>query len=709
MGRGQGRKINLRSMYVTWGALIVICVVLLVISPMISGNQGYFAAQGVPILPIIADGQFVWGPNVGNFNVARYLERRSSPLLAYAPDIEVWAAYTSINPKVLLTILELRNQWITEISSEWDESEILDEIEAVSMELATNFYDHMYAWGIRSDEGSKKSLTFPSFEFDDSGVIQINPESSSGSFAIASALSEVEEQNTWENLVSPKSPVSFSAVFSQLFPDTDLLDESNNLVPPGTLPDDFLQLPFPLGADWTFNGTHSWHGGDIGPDRSSMDFSTNWPRGSNLPDHYTVASHDGFGYVYAPSRTSLPCWAEIYYEMAPGQMWSTSYYHLLNLGAPGDRGWMVRNQAVGKIGVEVCNGGFASSAHVHFTLRYNGAFYDLDEVKLSGWSVHSGSDPYYSGYLERDGEYRYPYERLINDYHEYYGHGLDFALALQDSQNQTNNYVWIQIDDPDQDTPGPPADVGFHDFVVEWWMKAAPNENNTPAIECGANDNWKDGNIIFDRSRSIAGSEWGVSLVDGLIALGVRGGSNDTITLCSTTRVDDGSWHHIAIQRNRWDGSNPDGQLWIYIDGILENSAQGPGGDISYPDDDPPGTACSPSETEECIFSDPYLFIGSSKSTRGRGFTGVLEDVRFSWWLRYLSGFDPNPGLTVQDSQTVGLLQFNERNIDTLFDTGGYNGGTSNANFKLGISSPSVDWTYSDLIIQTWMFFPTIN
>jgi hypothetical protein len=234
MGRGQGKKINLRSMYVTWAVLITICVVLLVISPMISVNQGYFAAQGVPIAPMISDGQFVWGPNVGNFDVAQYLESNNSPLLEFASDIQVWAAYTSVNPKVILTVLELRHQWISGISPDWNESEILDEIEAVSMDLATNFYDHMYSWGARSDEDGKKSLTLPSFDFDNTGVIQVDPETSSGSFAVASVLSHVEDQNTWENLVTPKSVDGFAGLFSQLFPDTDLLDDSNNLEPPGT-------------------------------------------------------------------------------------------------------------------------------------------------------------------------------------------------------------------------------------------------------------------------------------------------------------------------------------------------------------------------------------------------------------------------------------------------------------------------------------------
>ena len=111
-------------MYITWVILIIICVILLVVGPLVSRNQ-LFAAQGVPITPMISDGQFVWGPNVGTFEVYSFLENLDSPLLPYADDITVWAAYTSINPRVLLTVLELRNQWISNFPDGWTESEIL--------------------------------------------------------------------------------------------------------------------------------------------------------------------------------------------------------------------------------------------------------------------------------------------------------------------------------------------------------------------------------------------------------------------------------------------------------------------------------------------------------------------------------------------------------------------------------------------------------
>ena len=687
----------------TWVILGGLSILLFSILPPWRSS---FADPGMTIDPLISDGQFVWGPNVGDFNVHTFLSEIESPLLAFAEDIENWAAYTSINPRVFLTALEIQTGWLKAPSINVETDVVLAQIENTAMDLTTAFYEHLYLWGSRRSSETQSQSENPSFTFLEGESIRLNPYISSATYAIGNLLAANQKFSAWSESVSSRSPHGFVETFAGLFPNINALDGSFSINPDDLPADDFLQLPFPMGADWTFNGTHSWNGGDLGPDRSSMDFSTNWPKGTELPDDFAVSAHAGNAYVRTPSRTNLPCWTEIHYEAQPGEIWTTSYYHLRFLGEPGDRGWIGRNQSVGAIGAEVCNGGFASGAHVHFTLKYNGAFFDLDGVKLSGWTVSSGPDPYYSGYIERDGVTLSPYARLINDYHEYFGNGLDFALYFAGDTQDGGNQLRIQIDDPDQDTPGPPADVGFHDFVVEWWMKVEPGSNNAPDITCGANDNWKEGNILFDRSRPLPGSEWGVSIVGGHIALGVRGDGSGEITLCSATTIDDGNWHHIAVQRNRWDGTYPDGQLWIFIDGVEQAAALGPRGDISYPNNAEAGEACGPSPTEECVNLDPFLVIGGGKDETDSGFVGLLDNIRFSWWLRYLAGFVPIPGFQSSDNQTVGFLRFNEGQGNLIYDTGGFNGGTSNAIRIFGGAPLGPNWVISELSTYYQVFIP---
>jgi LasA protease len=658
---------------------------------------------------LIADGQFVWGPNLGDFKVTAFLESIDSPFLPYGQEVEAAAAITSINPQILLTVLEMRYGYLSAGAQE-EPAMVQERIERAAYDLAIPFYQHMYTWGARRFKRPYQAKAPPTIALGAGQQISVQTQVSSASYALAAALGKGQDLIQWQALLNPQNGGGFSQTFGRYFPQADLLDTSNSLEPDAPPPDDFFQLPFPLGAEWQFNGPHSWCGGDScyqePPDRSSMDFSTTWPKGEPYPAHYSVAASGGRGNVRTPYSGRPPCWVEVDH----GGGWKTSYYHLRNVPAPGDQGPMVRNQRVGSIGEETCNGGFASGAHVHFTLWYNGAYYDLDGIKLSGWTVHSGPSPYNSGYLERDGLILEPYDRVRNDYHEYFGRGTDSALRFHGNQVPEVDQVKIQIDDPRNDLPGPPPDVGYHDFVIEFWLRADPGANAAPAIQCGANENWKQGNILFDRSVSNGAAEWGIALAGGKIAFGVRGAGGEALTLCSSTAVDDGEWHHVAVQRNRWDGSSTsEGEMWLFVDGLLQAHEIGPPGDISYPDDAAPGDACGPSRTDPCTEVDPYLVIGRGKWDDLHGFSGWLNDIRFSWWLRYFGDFTPSEQPHPADDQTVTLLRFNEGSGTVAYDTGGYDGGTGNGLIYFGGSPAGPEWVATSLFQNFRVYAPVIS
>jgi hypothetical protein len=211
--------------------------------------------------------------------------------------------------------------------------------------------------------------------------------------------------DAWSQLLSPSATGGFVDIYQRLFPDDDPLDPSNQIAAPTAPPADLLQFPFPVGATWWFNGVHNWNGGSYGRPYSSMDFGTAALNCSYPPsDDWTVAAAGGTG--YHPSGYS--CW----YRIDHGNGWMTSYYHLLN---PQPDGSVERNEAVGTIACEICAGGFATSPHVHFSLLYNGAYVELDGTQLSGWTIHEGDGGYSTGYIERDGVVKTPYNYVTND------------------------------------------------------------------------------------------------------------------------------------------------------------------------------------------------------------------------------------------------------------------------------------------------------
>jgi len=660
---------------------------------------------------LVSDGQFVWGSNVGDFDIAHFLTERASTLMPYANLVEVNAAYTGINPRVLLTVLEVRYGLVSNLSETLDVESLAALIEETSMALHLAFYEHLYQWGTRADSTSNQVQ--PSITLADGVSLQVASGTSSGSYAITSVLVNELPSTQAEPLLSAETRGGFGVVFASFFPDVDPLDISNDINPAELPPEDLFQLPFPLDASWRFSGVHSWAGGDYGPDRSSMDFSTPWDTFPDFPYKNTVAAAGGSALIRTPYSGRLPCWVEIDH----GGGWMTSYYHLRNIGSTsGPIGTFSRNQLIGAIGTETCNGGSATGAHVHFTLWYNGALFDLEEVKLSGWTVHVdwdaiGNETYNSGYIERDGVMLTPWNWVLNDYNTYFGSDLDYSLRFYGNSSGDIDRLSIPVTDLDTErSSGPMADIGYIDFSLEWWMKADPGANPAPAITCGANDNWKDGNILFDRSRSTGTKEWGVSMVGGRIAFGVSGPTGQQYTICSTATVDDGAWHHVMIQRNRYDSSHGyfDGQLWLFVDGVLQSTVAGPRDDISYPDGTTIPSTCGASGTQYCS-DDPNLLVGASKYDTGLAFDGWIDDLRISGWIRYLENFTPPLQPLTKDSLTMVLFSFNEGNGDVIYDTGGYDGGTSNGWVRFGGSPTGPEWVGSDIFLPFRLFIPLIS
>jgi len=662
----------------------------------ITNAEGSNTVQFQSVQTLLSDGQFVWGPNVGNFNIEAFLNGHDSPLASYAKSIESWARYYSINPRVVLALLESNYGLISNFDPSANPDTIHQLIEKTSVDLSLAFLQHMYEMGVRQ---KGRAPVFAqggqSFKFEDGTLAELTWSPSSASYALAAVESKGKLQNPGLSTQAIGGIGDFEAAFGYFFPETDPLDTSNNLEPDTPPPDDYFQLPFPLGATWTFSGVHSWSGSAAYPDRSSLDFSTPWSNYPDSPYKNTVAAAPGNSVIIEPNPvfSDTPCWVEIDH----GGGWSTHYYHLVNLGSPGAVGPNSQNQLIGGIGEETCNGGWASGPHVHFALFYNGAPYDLEGLKFSGWTIHEeplGDNLYSAGSIERDGVTLTPWHWLTNDYHTYYGNALDASLRFFGNTSSDVDRLKIPIDDPARANPGPPMDVGFTDFVIEWWMKANPSDNSAPAIACGTNDNWKAGNIIFNRSRSAGTHEWGVSLAEGYVAFGVTGPSGDSLTICSSARVDDGAWHHIMVQRNRWDSSSGyfDGSLWLFVDGVLQATAAGPRGDISYPDGAAPAAACGSSGTEICT-DESYLVIGGGKEGLGSPFTGWIDDIRISAWLRSLTDFTPPSEPHTADALTIGLLRFNTGSGNVVYDTGGYDSGTSNGWLYFGGSPLGPEWT----------------
>lgn len=262
----------------------------------------------------------------------------------------------------------------------------------------------------------------------------------------------------------------------------------------------------------------------------------------------------------------------------------------------------------------------------------------------------------------------------------------NYAMRFYANDFNDAGRVKIRIDDPTNSLPGPPADIGATDFTIEFWMRGNLADNQKPAVSCGANIVWIDGNILLDRDRYSQDRKFGLSIAGGRVVFGLSGNGTGDLTICGTSNVLDGLWHHVAVTRARSNGA-----LALFVDGALQASAaSGPGGDVSYPDDGVPGNHCG----GPCTRSDPYLVIGAEKHDVGPGypgFSGEVDELRLSNSIRYTGAFTRPTTRFAPDAATAALYHFDEGAGSALVDALG----TSSGQVLVGGTPPGPVWLTS--------------
>jgi hypothetical protein len=235
-------------------------------------------------------------------------------------------------------------------------------------------------------------------------------------------------------------------------------------------------------------------------------------------------------------------------------------------------------------------------------------------------------------------------------------------------------------------------------------MKASASENTAGGQTCGANINWIYGNIVFDRDCYNQDRKYGLSIAGGKFVFGVTGAGTGDRTICGTADILDEQWHHIAVERRR-----SDGWMWLYVDGNIQANADGPDGDVSYPDDGVPGEYCD----GPCINSDPYLVIGAEKHDAGAlypSYSGWIDEIRISNNIRYSSNFArPSAAFTI-DANTMALYHLDGgpgNCTGTVVETSGATGGPSNGTCYFGGSPSGPVWS-SDTPFS-FVFLPLVS
>ncbi|WP_018692700.1 pre-peptidase C-terminal domain-containing protein [Algicola sagamiensis] len=334
------------------------------------------------------------------FDIAAYLQQHSPHLYPYAEIISHWSGYSSISPKVLLTLMEMQSgvvQQPTEIDPKaFQPFGILSNVMGVSaqtkqvaIKLSKIYYDKLHAeYAVHASQ---------------------SPQSETLAEAALKALFVRLPQNTdhfarFRETYALLFPVAQYPVFEETQKSIAAYHHQN--VPQKNM----LQLPFPIKESWWFGGSHTNTGSGDYP-QSSLDMNNGGRWGSDTSNKWVVSSANG------KAKRHSSCFVEVVHESG----WSTTYYHLGNVqistNDPVTMNQRLANYANSK-SQALCNGGHSTGPHQHYSVKKDGRFYHLNGVYLSGYKVKTGRDSYDRNcnyfWLEKDGKKYCTSQKLYN-------------------------------------------------------------------------------------------------------------------------------------------------------------------------------------------------------------------------------------------------------------------------------------------------------
>lgn len=356
---------------------------------------------------LLPDSEIVNSPSTTDFDIAAFVNQAGGELSTYrefliqagtssgAEVVQRVAWENSINPRLLLSMLEFHSGWVYgHPATDKERDYPLGHVDSKSKGL----YKQL-VWAVNQisigyyayREGRLTEIHFP-----DGVVAHLAPDLNAGTAALQYFFSEKYQGQAWVDALSLETgfPALHARMFGNPWERAQLVEP---LYPPGIKQPAFI-LPFDRGWTWAFTGgPHgAWeHDGayaalDFAPGSSESGCvkSLAWVRAAasglvtRSGNGVVVLDLDGDGF----EQTG----------------WVLVYLHVSSSGRIPIGTWVDSGD---QLGHPSCEGGQATGTHVHIARKYNGEWVPAAgpiPFNLSGWVAHA-SEGAYKGTLTRDG------------------------------------------------------------------------------------------------------------------------------------------------------------------------------------------------------------------------------------------------------------------------------------------------------------------
>jgi murein DD-endopeptidase MepM/ murein hydrolase activator NlpD len=357
---------------------------------------------------IFPDSEVVYSPSAIDFDIHAFVSEAGGQLSTYkewfkttqtdtGADIVLRVATeNSINPRLLLALLEYQSGWVYGKPADLKATDYpMGKVDLKDKGLYRQLVWAMnqlsigyYSWR----EGRLLEL-----RFEDGVTARMAPDLNAGSAALQYYFSQIYTGEEWLQAVDMQT--GLPALYERMFGSPWLRAQAvEPLYPPGLVQPPLL-LPFETGRVWSYTGgPHgAWeHDGSY----AALDFapSSSEP-GCQKSNAWVTATASGLVVRSGNGVVVLDLDGDGFEQTG----WVLLYLHVSTEGRAPVGTWV---GAGDRLGHPSCEGGQATGTHVHIARKYNGEWIAADgpmPFVLSGWTAHAG-ELAYKGTLTRDGE-----------------------------------------------------------------------------------------------------------------------------------------------------------------------------------------------------------------------------------------------------------------------------------------------------------------
>ena len=357
-----------------------------------------------PSLKLIPDSELVYGPDLQDFDVASrvlsyggllstYSEEVEGEELSGAEIVQLVADRFSVNPRLLLALLEYRSGWLTErsvIENDYPLGYAKEDYEGLYQQLSWAANTINLGYYGRSEGG----LSY--FEIGDDYRIFFADDINDGTAGLQLLFASFPSVS-YEKWNHDIDSAGFYETYRLLF--RNPFSFTYDPLLPENLEQTAFEMPFTNDDVWYFTGGP--HGGwASGSAWAALDFTPSDGKSNcGTSRAWVLAVADGI--ISRSSNGAVVL--DLDGDGFSGTGWAVTYMHL----AAEDRvpeGKIVR--AGDRLGHPSCEGGYSNAAHLHIARTYNGRWVSADgdiPFKLGGW-VSQGLGHEYDGFLVRGDE-----------------------------------------------------------------------------------------------------------------------------------------------------------------------------------------------------------------------------------------------------------------------------------------------------------------